>query len=100
MADDRAVDAFVAQTIQAHGRIDILVNNAGGGSGPAAGAVTPLGTNTMWCHDSVLNLVTFVTARSQGGIFDRTPEMIKAMINTNLLGASTFCCQLHIVSLV
>ena len=29
VSDRHAVDAFVAQTIQAHGRIDILVNNAG-----------------------------------------------------------------------
>ena len=61
--DTDTIPGFVAEVLERMGKIDVLVNNAGGGLG--------LGPTTL---------------------FERRPEHIRQLIETNLVGA-LFCCQ-------
>jgi len=45
--DEEAVDAFVGDAVERHGRLDVLVNNAGGQFLSPAEAITPKGFRTV-----------------------------------------------------
>ena len=45
--DEEAVDAFIGDVVERHGRIDVLVNNAGGQFLSPAEAITPKGFRTV-----------------------------------------------------
>jgi len=57
------VEEMARKVFEKYGHIDILVNNAGGGSG-----------------------------KSEGNLFSRDPEQIKAMVDINLTGM-IYCCK-------